>query len=391
MKNKFNKSSILAASFIVLATISGCKFNKQKNSQPIENQSAAAIFDIHDDSPKIVATLGPASSTIEDLKKMIEAGLSMARVNASHGDHEHHRQLIANVRAAAKEMGREVKILVDLQGPKIRVDKLEEPLNLIAGETWLIGQTNAKDFAPNKNCFIPTVYNDLVKDAGINKDIFFDDGFLQAKTLEKLSISGQDFLKIKIIEGGSLKSNKGINLPGSVISAPSLTKKDLSDLEFAISQNVDAVGLSFVRSKNDVLSTKELIKKLGANTPVVAKIETPEAVENLREIIMTSDGVMVARGDLAVEIGFAKVPVVQRKLMSIAKEHNKDVITATQMLESMISSTRPTRAEADNIAHAIWQGSTAIMLSGESAVGKHPWLAIKVMKEIAMEAKSAKL
>ena len=375
--------------FALLNSVVGCHIFKSSENNKSDNIKVN-IFDKQDKSPQVVATLGPASTSMESLSKMIDAGLNMARINASHGDHEFQTILIKNLRIAAQKAGRQIKILMDLQGPKIRVDKLKNPLELKSGEEWLIGESQA--VAKNSTSslrFIPTIYKDLVKDAAVGGDIFFDDGFLHAKALEKVSIDGDEFLKIKVIVGGLLKSSKGINLPGSKISAPSLTEKDLEDLKFAVEQQVDAIGLSFVRTRDDVKKTKDIIKELGAHTPVVAKIETTEAVANLSDIIAESDGVMVARGDLAVEIGFAKVPTVQRSLMAIAKKLGKEVITATQMLESMTTSTRPTRAEADNIAHAVWQGSRAVMLSGESAVGAHPDRAVAVMKEIACEAQSA--
>lgn len=377
---------------ITLMVFLAISFFSCTKSQPLKLNNKISIFDANNDKnePKIVATLGPSSSEVGVLEKMINAGLNMARINASHGSNEANQKLIENVRLASKKANKPVKILVDLQGPKIRVDKLPEPLVLKPGQEWVIGRAQDMQLFPEyTSSFIPTVYKKLANDAAVGENIFFDDGFLQAKAIEKITRDNRTVLKIIVVVGGLLKSNKGINLPGSPISAPSLTKKDELDLLFAISQKADAIGLSFVRTAADIEKVQAKIRAQGSNIPVVAKIETPEAVANLEEIVKVADGIMVARGDLAVEIGFEKVPSVQQRLICLANHYKKDIITATQMLESMITSTRPTRSEADNIAHAIWQGSDAVMLSGESAVGIDPVGAIAAMKLISSAAKES--
>lgn len=347
---------------------------------------------------KIVATLGPASESVEMIKRLISNGLNMARVNASHGDHKQFAQLIKNVRRAAKELKKDVRILVDLQGPKIRVAKLDEPLTLSKGDKWVMAyEGHASHFDEYKDRFIPTVYKQLASDVKEGERVLFDDGFLQAKVLRKISKKKVHAVEIEVTVGGKLKSRKGINLPGSSISAPSLTPKDEEDLRFAIEQGVDAIGLSFVRDAEDILHIKSKIRKLlmlrgqPAHAPlVVAKIETPQAVSNLADIVKVTDAVMVARGDLGVEIGFAQVPRAQRMTIALSKFAGKEVITATQMLETMMDQKVPTRAEVDNIAHAVWQGSSAVMLSGETSVGQHPDLVVEMMQKIIVDAEKGR-
>ncbi|MBT3984429.1 MAG: pyruvate kinase [Bacteriovoracaceae bacterium] len=332
---------------------------------------------------KIVGTLGPSSSSVEKISKLIEVGLNVARVNMSHGTHEGHKQTIANVRKASKEMGYEVAILLDLQGPKIRVDKLEEPIELKNGETWAIGTMKAH--ASNtqyQDCFIPTVYEDLVKDAKVGCTILFDDGLMEAKAVKK----EKDVLVIEVIQGGTLKSNKGINLPDIAVSAPSFTEKDHKDLLFGLQNGIDYVALSFVRTAEDIKQVKYLLHSLKTNVPIVSKIEKPEAIENIEEIIKVSDAIMIARGDMGVELGNHLVPSVQKNIIHLCNSYGKAVITATQMLESMIVSPRPTRAEASDVANAIWDGTDAVMLSAETASGNFPVEAVVMMGKIIEEA-----
>lgn len=328
---------------------------------------------------KIVATLGPSSSDKDTIAKLINAGLDVARINMSHGTHESQGELIKTVRDAAESIGREVGILLDLQGPKIRVDKLSEPLDLKDGDEWFIGPNTISN--PPEN-FIPTVYKDLVKDATDHCRILFDDGLMEAKAIEK----DGDLLKIKILVGGKLKSNKGINLPDCKVSAPSLTEKDELDLIFGLRQKVDFVALSFVREASDVIKVKGMIHKYKSRVPVVAKIEKPEAVENIEEIIQATDVIMVARGDMGVEVGNHLVPSIQKDIIAQCNSYGVPVITATQMLESMIENSRPTRAEASDVANAVWDGTDAVMLSGETAAGKYPVEAVKMMDSIVEEA-----
>jgi pyruvate kinase len=332
---------------------------------------------------KIVATLGPSSNTIEKIEELIQEGINVARINMSHGTHEGHAEVIRNIRQASKNTGYEVAILCDLQGPKIRVDKLENPIKLEVGSTWVIGPSHVQEKYPQyKDNFIPTVYKDLVKDAHAGATILFDDGLMEAKATEK----DGDVLKIEIIFGGTLKSNKGINLPDVNISAPSFTEKDREDLIFGLKQDVDYVALSFVRRPEDILEVKYLLHKLRKNIPIISKIEKPEAVENIDGIIEVTDCIMIARGDMGVEVGNHLVPAIQKDIINKCNDVGVPVITATQMLESMTTNSRPTRAEANDVANAIWDGTDAVMLSGETASGDYPVEAVKMMSAIIEEA-----
>lgn len=332
---------------------------------------------------KIIATIGPSSSSIEMLCKLIGAGMNAARINMSHGTHENHAQSIANVREASRRMGIEVAVLLDLQGPKIRVDKLPVPLELKNGEDWVIGPSHVKTNYPEyAERFIPTIYKDLVKDAEVGARILFDDGLLEAEALEK----DREVLKIRVIVGGILKSNKGINLPNVKVSAPSYTDKDHEDLMFGLKQGVDYVALSFVRTAEDVHQVKALLHKMRVDIPIVSKIEKPEAIENIRDIVAVTDMIMIARGDMGVEVGNHLVPAVQKEIIKICNAAGRPVITATQMLESMITNSRPTRAEASDVANAIWDGTDCVMLSGETASGAYPVETVHMMDQIVQEA-----
>lgn len=332
---------------------------------------------------KILATIGPSSNTIEMLEKMILAGMNAARVNMSHGTYEAHEQSIKNIRQASKNVGKEIAILLDLQGPKIRVDKLPEPLQLADGEVWVIGPSHVKDQYPEyaKN-FIPTIYKNLVKDAHVGARILFDDGLIVAEAIEK----DRDVLKIKVKVGGLLKSNKGINLPYVKVSAPSFTDKDREDLLFGLKQGIDYVALSFVRTAEDVLEVKSLLHTMKIQVPIISKIEKPEALDNMESIVHVSDAIMIARGDMGVEVGNHLVPSIQKKMIKICNEIGKPIITATQMLESMITNSAPTRAEASDVANAVWDGTDVVMLSGETASGKYPIEAITIMGQIIEQA-----
>ncbi len=332
---------------------------------------------------KIIATLGPSSNDINTIKELIKAGMNCARINMSHGTHESHRDVIKTIRQASREIEREVAILLDLQGPKIRVDKLPAPLELKKGEKWVIGTQEALSKNKKyKNNSIPTVYEHLVDDAREGATILFDDGNLEAKALAK----EDDVLLIEIIEGGLLKSNKGINLPDVDVSAPSLTKKDEEDLIFGLGEDVDYVAISFVRTVDDVVKVQNFIKAKGYDTPVIAKIEKPEAIKNIDEIIYHASMIMIARGDMGVELGNHLVPAVQKDIINRCNMVGRPVITATQMLESMIENSRPTRAEASDVANAIWDGTDVVMLSGETAAGAYPVQAVKMMSQIILEA-----
>ena len=332
---------------------------------------------------KIVATLGPSSDSVDKIAELIRAGLNVARVNMSHGSHEGHEQTIKNIREASRLVDREVAVLLDLQGPKIRVDKLPEPLNLKDGSHWVIGHSDQKDNYPEyKDCYIPTIYEDLVNDCEPDTRILFDDGYITAKAVER----DRDVYKIKIEVGGVLKSNKGINLPDADVSAPSFTKKDHEDLMFGLTQSIDFVALSFVRKREDILHVMNILHKLHLHIPIVAKIEKPQALENIDEILEVADVIMVARGDMGVEVGNHLVPSIQKEIINKCNDRGVPVITATQMLESMISHVTPTRAESSDVANAIWDGADALMLSGETASGKFPVEAVKMMSSIIKEA-----
>lgn len=332
---------------------------------------------------KIVATLGPVSSSKEIIKELINVGLNVCRINMSHGTYEGHQTVIQNIRAASKETGYEVAILADLQGPKIRVDKLPEPLKLESGSHWVIGPSNCRDLYPEyKDCYIPTIYEKLVDDCHDQARILFDDGLIQATAI----VRDRDVYKIEVIIGGTLKSNKGINLPDCDVSAPAFTDKDREDLMFALKEGVDYVALSFVRKKEDVLQVKHLLHSLKVNIPIISKIEKPQAINNLEEILAVTDAIMVARGDMGVELGNHLVPAVQKKIISMCNSRGIPVITATQMLESMTENPTPTRAEASDVANAIWDGTDAVMLSGETASGKYPIETIRMMDKIVQEA-----
>lgn len=331
---------------------------------------------------KIIGTLGPASSKIEQIQELLEAGLDVIRINMSHGLHEEHKEVIANVREASRLCGKEVGIFADLQGPKIRVDLIPEPLELKKGDEWYIGANELREKYAQFENYIPTTYKDLTKDCTVGHRVLFDDGLLRGEIIEEVD----DLVKIRVDVGGMLKANKGINLPDTIVSAPSFTEKDEEDFYFALEQDVDFIALSFVRKKEDINKVKFLLHKMKKRIPIIAKVENPEAIENLYEIIKTADIIMVARGDMGVELGNHLVPAVQKKIIHWCNEVGKPVITATQMLETMITNFSPTRAEASDVANAIWDGTDLVMLSGETAVGKYPVDVVKTMHEIIIEA-----
>lgn len=324
---------------------------------------------------KIVCTIGPATQSLEMIEKMIEAGMDVARLNFSHGTHEAHAQVICNIRQAIKNTGYPVAILQDLQGPKIRVGKFESgPVELVNGAKFTI---TSRDIPGNVN-IVSTTYKNLPKDVVPGDTLLLDDGLIYLKVL---NTDGTDVV-CEVVNGGILKDNKGINLPGVKVSAPALTEKDTEDLMFGLEQDVDYVALSFVRTLDDIYHMKKLIAQKGKNTPVIAKIEKPEALEHIDDIIQAADGVMVARGDLGVEMKTEEVPSIQKRLIKLCNQYGKPVITATQMLESMIHNPRPTRAEASDVANAILDGTDAVMLSAETASGKFPIEAISIMNRI---------
>jgi pyruvate kinase len=332
---------------------------------------------------KIVCTLGPATNSPRMIRRLIEAGMDVARLNFSHGSHETHAHSIAMVHAAAAELGKTVGILADLQGPKIRTGTLAGggTVTLRSGQQFII--TTAKILGDSTR--VNTTFRPLPREVKSGDRILLSDGLIELR-VEK--VRGPEVI-CRVVNGGVLGEHKGINLPGVKLRVPALTPKDRADLRFALSQNVDFIAASFVRRPKDVLLAKALIRRAKKDTPVIAKLEKPEAIENLEGILRVSDGVMVARGDLGVEMNPETVPVVQKNIIARAREFRRPVITATQMLESMTQNPRPTRAEASDVANAIFDGSDAVMLSAESASGKYPIEAVSMMARIIQEAEAS--
>jgi pyruvate kinase len=328
---------------------------------------------------KIVATLGPASSDKAVLHEMFLAGLNVCRLNFSHGSYEDHSSVIQTIRELNEETGLNVAILADLQGPKIRTNEMENNgVELVNGSEVLIVTEKvlgtATKFSIN--------YSLLPEDVQPGERILLDDGKL---ALEVLKTDGKKEITARVIHGGILSSKKGVNFPNTKISMPSLTEKDLEDLQFALDQNVDWIGLSFVRSARDIIELKHIISNRKCKAKVIAKIEKPEAIEDIDAIIQESDGLMVARGDLGVEIPYQNVPIIQKMLIKKCIVHAKPIIVATQMMESMINSISPTRAEVNDVANAVLDGADAVMLSGETSVGKFPIEVIRTMSNIVLE------
>lgn len=328
---------------------------------------------------KIVATIGPASSSKEVLREMFLAGLNVCRLNFSHGAYEVHQDVIKVIRELNEETGLNVAILADLQGPKIRTDEMENNgVELVNDQEVLIVTEKvlgtAKKFSIN--------YSKLPEDVNPGERILLDDGKL---ALEVIKTDGSKEILAKVVHGGILSSKKGVNFPNTRISMPSLTAKDLEDLNFALDQNVDWIGLSFVRSARDIIELKHIIANRKCKAKVVAKIEKPEAIEDIDEIIRKSDALMVARGDLGVEVPYQSVPLIQKMLINKCILHAKPVIVATQMMETMITNITPTRAEVNDVANAVLDGADAVMLSGETSVGKFPVEVIKTMSNIVTE------
>lgn len=328
---------------------------------------------------KIVATIGPASSSKEVLREMFFAGLNVCRLNFSHGAYEVHQDVIKVIRELNEETGLNVAILADLQGPKIRTDEMENNgVELINGQEVLI--VTDKILGTSKKFSIN--YSKLPEDVNSGERILLDDGKL---ALEVIKTDGSKEILAKVIHGGILSSKKGVNFPNTRISMPSLTAKDLEDLNFALDQNVDWIGLSFVRSARDIIELKHIIANRKCKAKVVAKIEKPEAIDDIDEIIRKSDALMVARGDLGVEVPYQSVPLIQKMLINKCILHAKPVIVATQMMETMITNITPTRAEVNDVANAVLDGADAVMLSGETSVGKFPVEVIKTMSNIVTE------
>jgi pyruvate kinase len=323
---------------------------------------------------KIVCTIGPASSSAEVIDRLVEAGMDAARLNFSHGTHAEHAQWAQLVRAAQKRAGRPLALIADLQGPKLRVGDLPSPLMLVEGdEVSVIGESNGE---PLTLPISPPVLQQVLLPG---HDVLIDDGRVRLRVDEVDGVRA----RATVLVGGPVEAHKGVNLPGISVPVPSLTEKDLRDLEFALELGVDLVALSFVRSADDCRGLRELLQAADSTALVIAKIEKAEAIEQLDQIVSASDGVMVARGDLGVEIGPAAVPLVQKRIILTALEHGKPAITATQMLESMIRHPEPSRAEASDVANAVLDGTSALMLSGETAVGNYPVDSVEYMDRIA--------
>ncbi|HET7206223.1 MAG TPA: pyruvate kinase [Terriglobales bacterium] len=329
---------------------------------------------------KIIGTIGPASNSESVMRDLLRLGMDVARLNFSHGTHAEHARAIKRLRHAAQQEGRPVCILQDLQGPKIRTGRLKggKSVLLPEGEHLVI---TPRDIPGTENV-ISTTFQTLANEVEVGSRILLADGLIELRVSR---IDGED-VECEVINGGLLGEHKGINLPDAVLSLPSLTDKDRQDLEFGLKHGVDMVALSFVRSAADVRALRQVVSDLGGNVQIVAKLEKPQALDDLDDIMEASDAVMVARGDLGVELPPEKVPVIQKHIIRTAAEWRKPVITATQMLESMVENPRPTRAEASDVANAIFDGSDAVMLSAETASGKYPREAVAIMGRIIVEA-----
>ncbi len=351
-----------------------------KKHRLAESSSASKVMDasLHWRRTKIIATLGPASKTVAAIEELLRLDVNAFRLNMSHGDHDSHRQLVSRIRRAAKRSDKHVAIIMDLCGPKIRVGKFEnDAIELIDGDKVVITSRQVT----GKSGLICSQYRQLHKDAKPGERILLDDGNLELKVT---SIKDTE-VSCKIIYGGLLKNHKGMNLPDSCLSTSSFTTKDKQDADLAVEMDVDFVALSFVRNASDIQTLQRYLKKQSSNTPIIAKIEKPEAIDNIDEILDASYGIMVARGDLGIELPAETVPLLQQQLIQKAREHDRPVIVATQMLESMITSARPTRAEVGDVANAALSSADAVMLSGETASGKFPIKAVETMDRILRE------
>jgi pyruvate kinase len=320
---------------------------------------------------KIVATVGPASSSKEMLRALVKEGVDVFRLNFSHGTHADHLKVIENIREINKDLESSIAILLDLQGPKIRVNEMQPGVEIISGQELII---TTREVVGN-NELVSTSYERLPKDVKIGDMVLIDDGKIELRVKEVRDID----VICTVVYGGSLKSRKGINLPQTKVTAPSLTEKDMQDLEFGLKHNVDWIALSFVRKATDIEILKDIINRSKSTTRIVAKIEKPEALENIDAIIEATDAIMVARGDLGVEILMEEVPMVQKMLVEKCNKAAKPVIVATQMMESMIENPRPTRAETNDVANAVMDGADAVMLSAETAAGKYPIEVVRSM------------
>jgi len=331
---------------------------------------------------KIIATLGPASDDKDTIRNLLTAGMDVARINFSHGDLESHARVIQTLRETARDLNRPITILQDLSGPKIRTGEIPSgEINLVQGKQFTLTTDNIQ----GTDEIISVNYSDLPQSAGEVGRILLDDGKLELKVLE---IKGNQVIT-EVIQGGVLKPHKGVNLPGANLTIRALTDKDLVDLKFGLAHDIDVLALSYVRSAEDIKRLRQEIKKINPDQggiPIIAKLEHPDAIENLHEIIHEADGVMVARGDLGIEMPPESVPIEQKRIVSMANKHLSYVIIATQMLDSMVDNPRPTRAEASDVANAVLDGSDAVMLSGETAIGKFPIKTVLMMSSIIRQS-----
>jgi pyruvate kinase len=331
---------------------------------------------------KILATLGPASDTPEAVRHLLEAGVDVFRLNASHGTQEDHSRRMKNVRSVAEEMGIHAGVLMDLQGPKIRLGAFEDGGCVLETKSRFSITTEQVVGTAQR---ASTSYKDFVKDVKAGNCVLLADGSVELRVIDKTLTDAV----CEVVSGGPISDRKGINLPGVEVSTPSLTKKDRDDLRFGLEMGIDFVAISFVRRREDVLRLRLFLEESDSQVPVIAKIEKPEGWENLNEILVESDGVIVARGDLGVEMALEKVPFIQKSIIERARNYGKFVITATQMLETMIDHPYPTRAEVSDIANAIYDGTDAVMLSAETSSGKYPVEAARMMSRIASEAEQS--
>lgn len=337
---------------------------------------------LKDRRTKIVCTLGPSSNTKEQIEKLVYNGMNVARINFSHGSHQDHKKVIKLIREIAEENDVTLPILADLQGPKIRVGSMKNGGQHIKEGSYVKITSNGEIEGTSE--IIPIDYPNLHEDAVEGDKILIDDGLLELKVVKKQD----EEITAQVIVGGEVKSRKGVNLPGVKISMASITDKDIKDLEFAVSQDVDFFAMSFVRTANDIQEVNSRLRALDSQAGIIAKIEKPEAVENFDEIIEETDGIMVARGDLGIEIASEQVPLVQKRIIDRSRQAGKPVITATQMLDSMINNPRATRAENSDVANAVLDGTDAVMLSGETAIGSYPAEAVHAMDKICRSIES---
>ena len=324
---------------------------------------------------KIVCTLGPATNSQEEILALARAGMNVARINASHGSHAEHEERIQRVRKAAEITGQAIAVLVDLQGPKIRLGRFADgPHELAVGDIFLI----TTEDVPGTKELVSTTYKGLPGDCKPGDRILIDDGKVAVRVLDVTDTT----VRTEVIVPGPVSNNKGVNLPGVAVSVPALSEKDREDLEWGLQVGADFIALSFVRTPGDVADVHEIMDRVGVKRPVIAKIEKPQAVENLEDIVRVFDGIMVARGDLGVELPLEQVPLVQKRAISLARKRSKPVIVATQVFDSMIDNPRPTRAEASDCANAVIDGADAVMLSGETSVGKFPIECVETMSSV---------